>query len=274
MKTRLFITTLGCLVTLPVAVHAQDISYTYFDGAFINNGFDVSASESFAETIALDTDVTADVAADMGITVKDGDGFALRGSWGFHPNWHVFAGYADHDLDVLMNMSGTITEMDATPADFGLVASTRGDITDWQAGLGYNFNFTPNVSGFVQVSWDNRDVDFDSMSVSLSDPTGQLEATDVIGDADLLSVDNDGLGANVGLRGKVTDWLELNGHVRYSEIGGIDLMADGDDTLDSDTWVGVGAVVHVTDTFAINGEVEAGDDSTAWGVKARLYFGG
>ena len=270
MKTRLFITILGCFVSLPVAVHAQDISYTYFDGAYINNGLDVSTSESFVDTIALDTGMTADVAADMDIAVKDGDGFALRGSWGFHPNWHAFAGYVDHDLDVLMNMSGTITEVDAIPADFGLTASTRGD---WQAGLGYNFNVSPNVSGFVQVSWDSRDVDFDSMAVSFSDPTGMLEPTDVIGDVDALSLDNDGLGANVGLRGKVTDWLELNGHVRYSEVGGIDLMADGDDVLDSDTWFGVGAVVHITDTFALNGEVETGDDSTAWGVKARLYFG-
>ena len=28
--------------------------------------------------------------------------------------------------------------------------------------------------GFAQVSWDNRQVDFDSMFVSLSDPTGLL----------------------------------------------------------------------------------------------------
>ena len=112
------------------------------------------------------------------------------------------------------------------------------------------------------------------MSYTLIDPTGQLGPSDLIGDVDTnIKLDNEGVGANIGLRGRVTDWLELNGQVRYSEVGGIDLLAETeDDVITSNTLYGVGAVVHFTDTFAVSGEVEAGEDVTAWGVFARLYF--
>ncbi len=276
MKTRLFVTTLSCLAILPVAAHAQDINYTYFDGAFMNNGIDASVSESFTDTISIDTEFTADLSADMGIALKDGDGYALGGSWGFHQNWHAFAGYADHKLDLLMDASGTITQIDSSPVPFELAASSRGDVTDWRAGFGFNTYLTESVSGFAQISWDNREVDFDSMFVSLTDPTGLLSPSDVVGDVDsAIKLDKDGIGANVGLRGRVTDWLELNGHVRYSEVGGIDLMAESEnDVITSNTLYGVGAVVKFTDTFAVSGEVEAGEDVTAWAVLARLYFDG
>ncbi len=274
MKTRLFVTTLGCLAILPVAVQAEDISYTYFDGAYYNNGLDVSATESVSETIIIDSEITVDFDGDMNIAVRDGEGFALRGSWAFHPNWHAFADYVDHDLELLMSMSGTITEIEAPPADFDLSAFSRGDITDWRAGLGYHHFFTPDFTAYAQVSWDSRKVDFDSMTATLNDPTGLISVSDVIDDSSTFDVDEDGLGAKVGLRGYVTDWLELNGHVRYSEIGGVNLMADLDseDVIDSDTWFGVGAVVEVTDSFAVLGEYEAGDDSSAWGLMARMYF--
>lgn len=276
MKTRLYVTALSCLAILPVAAQAQDVNYTYFDGAFMNNGIDASISESFVDTIVLDSEFTADLSADLNMGVKDGDGYALGASWGFHPNWHAFAGYADHELDLFMNASGTLSEVDLPPTDFALAATSSGDVKDWRAGFGYNTYITENVSGFVQVSWDSRSIDFDSMSVSLTDPSGMLGPSDIIGDVDTnIKIDNEGLGANVGLRGKVTDWLELNGHVRYSEVGGIDLMAEeDDDAITSNTLYGVGAVVEFTDTFAVSGEVEAGEDVTAWAVFARLYFGG
>jgi len=273
MKTRPIITILSGLVILPVAAHAQEISYSYLDAAYMNNGMDVSASESLADTIYIDTVMTADIAADIGIDVDDGNGFGLRGSWGFHPNWHVFAAYADTDTDLRLSGSGTITEMDETPMDFGLTASSGGDATDWRVGFGYNHDFSPRLSGFAQLSWDSRDVDFDSVTVVIDDESDLLQPSDLIADIDGISIDNAGIGANVGLRGKVNDWLELNGHVRYSEVGGIDLMADGDDILDSDTLFGFGAEVQFTDNFAICGEVETGEDSTGWAILTRFYFG-
>ncbi len=274
MKTRLFVTALSCLAILPVAAQAQDVNYTYFDGAFMNNGIDASISDSFTDTIILESEFSADLSADLNMGVKDGDGYALGASWGFHENWHAFAGYADHQLDLFMNASGTITEFDSTPVEFGLNATSDGDVKDWRVGFGYNTYLTDTVSGFFQVSYDTRKIDFDSMSVSLTDPTGLLGPSDIIGDVDTnIKIENEGIGANIGLRGRVTDWLELNGHVRYSPVGGIDLMAEeDDDAITSNTLYGVGAVVEFTDTFAVSGEVEAGEDVTAWGVFARLYF--
>lgn len=274
MKTRPIVTTLSCLAILPIAAQAQDINYTYFDGAFMNNGIDVSVSDSFTDTISLDAEVTATLAADMDVALKDGDGYALGGSWGFHPNWHAFAGYADHELELLMTASGQLGE--SFPVPFDMTASSSGDVTDWRAGIGYNAYMTERVSGFVRVSWDSREIDFASMSVTMNDLSTMLSPSDIVGDIDSgISIDRDGLGASIGLRGSVTDRLELNAHVRYSEVGGIDLMAESDnDVITDNTLFGVGAVVEVTDTFSLSGEVEAGDDVTAWAVFARLYFDG
>jgi opacity protein-like surface antigen len=77
------------------------------------------------------------------------------------------------------------------------------------------------------------------------------------------SVDEDGYGVNAGLRGLVTDKLELNGHVAYSDLG---------DDMDG-TAIGAGALYNLTDNFALGVEIEAEEDVTLYGIGARFYFG-
>lgn len=77
------------------------------------------------------------------------------------------------------------------------------------------------------------------------------------------SIDDDGYGASVGVRGLVGDRIELVGRISYVDLGG---SADG-------TSYGAGALYSFTDTFALGIEFDVGEDATAYGVGARFYFG-
>lgn len=73
----------------------------------------------------------------------------------------------------------------------------------------------------------------------------------------------DGIGMRVGVRGKVSDRVELEGSLGYANLGG------GNDG----TSFSVGALYEFTPT--VSGGVRFGveEDATAFGVGARFYFG-
>ena len=77
------------------------------------------------------------------------------------------------------------------------------------------------------------------------------------------SADEDGYGVAVGVRGMVTDKVELNGSLSYSDLG------DGADG----TSFGAGALYSFTETFALGVALETDDDVTVYGIGARFYFG-
>ncbi len=77
------------------------------------------------------------------------------------------------------------------------------------------------------------------------------------------SIDDNGIGASIGLRSMVTDTVEVFGNINY-----VDLDDSGDETSFSG-----GAWFNVTDTFAIGVSAGFGDDTTTYGAGARLYFG-
>ena len=77
------------------------------------------------------------------------------------------------------------------------------------------------------------------------------------------SVDDDGYGVSVGIRGLLSDNVELNGSIAYSDLG------DGADG----TAFGAGALYSFTENFALGFDVSVDDDVTMYGVGARFYFG-
>lgn len=76
------------------------------------------------------------------------------------------------------------------------------------------------------------------------------------------SVDDDGFGASIGLRGMAAPQVELEGYVDY-----IDLDDSGDDT----SFRGA-AWYYFTESFAAGVQLGAGDDTTSYGIGARLFF--
>jgi hypothetical protein len=76
------------------------------------------------------------------------------------------------------------------------------------------------------------------------------------------SADENGYGLGVGLRYQASDAIELNGGINYVDLG------DGDDT-----GFGVGMLYGVTENIDIGLSADWGDDSSAYGINGRFYFG-
>jgi hypothetical protein len=77
------------------------------------------------------------------------------------------------------------------------------------------------------------------------------------------SQDESGYGLGAGLRYQATDALEINGGIGYVDYGN-----DGDDTT-----LGLRALYGITDNIDIGVSGEWGDDSSAYGLSGRFYFG-
>jgi len=118
--------------------------------------------------------------------------------------------------------------------DYGPISSNL-----FNAGLGFNWALGPDLDLVSGVSWER--VEAKSGGISASD---------------------DGIGLNVGLRGRV-DRLELTGNVKYSDFGhgsnGFTLGASGR--------------YYFTDAFAAGPDISHSDDGTNWGVSFRYDFG-
>ena len=144
-------------------------------------------------------------------------------------------------------------------------------------GFGISGSFEVGESWFIAASYDTLgfdfDVDLDQLAVGggfymdLSDRADFYAALSYIqaeiSAPGLGSADEDGYGVAVGVRGMVTDKVELNGSLSYSDLG------DGADG----TSFGAGALYSFTETFALGVALETDDDVTVYGIGARFYFG-
>jgi len=144
-------------------------------------------------------------------------------------------------------------------------------------GYGISGSFEVGESWFILASYDTLDFDFgvdlDQLSIGggfymdLSDRADFYAALSYIqaevSASGFGSADEDGYGVTVGMRGMVTDKVELSGSLSYSDLG------DGADG----TAFGAGALYSLTDTFALGVGLETDDDVTIYGIGARFYFG-
>lgn len=128
---------------------------------------------------------------------------------------------------------------------------------------------------FVFADYGSADFDFgvdlDQLSVGLGFHTPLSNNADFVAkiayvsaevSAFGFSADEDGFGASIGLRGKPSERVELEGFIDYVDLG------DGDDTS-----VSGAAWYEFTEAFAVGLNVGLGDDVTSYGIGARLYFG-
>lgn len=122
---------------------------------------------------------------------------------------------------------------DSTSFDFDV------DLDELTLGGGFHTALTPTVDFVANLAW----VRFDA-----SGPGG--------------SVDDDGFGASIGLRGMASSNIELAGAIQYVDIG------DDDDTsIVGEAWY------NITETFSLGLNIGASDDVMRYGIGARLYFG-
>ena len=76
------------------------------------------------------------------------------------------------------------------------------------------------------------------------------------------SVDEDGIGATIGIRGMVTDKVELGGSIGYVDLGD---AGDG-------TSFGANALYNFTPNFAAGVFLEFEEDTTGYGAGIRFYW--
>jgi len=115
------------------------------------------------------------------------------------------------------------------------------DIDQWNIGLGYNTSLSDKVDLVVGLSYEYI----------------ELSA------ANLISVDDNGIGVNVGLRMAATEKLEVDAGISY-----VDFSDGGDNTA-----FGGGVLYSFTETFALGASVSFDDDATGYNVGGRFYFG-
>jgi len=133
MSTRNRILALAVAVALgaPVAAGAQDISFNYLEGGYIN--VDVDQSERFTEegsTFSIETD-------------SGGGGF-IGGAWEFWENMHLFGEYSSASQDIEFRDG-----IDTVGGDF--------DVVRWRVGVGYAYPFSPTASFYGRLSFDNAE---------------------------------------------------------------------------------------------------------------------
>jgi Ax21 family sulfation-dependent quorum factor len=178
MKRSLLALTL--LAALPFAASAAEgLSYNYVEGGYTaSNG---------------DGDI-------------DADGFGANASVAIHPNFHLFGGYSQQEVD----------DVDV-------------DVDQWRAGVGYNLELSPKLdliarAAYEKVEVESFDADGYSAEVGVRSPlTSRLEGYATAGYEDF--GDDDGFGEGDGdFYGRVGAQVKFN---QNWGIGGDVKVSDG-----------------------------------------------
>jgi len=113
------------------------------------------------------------------------------------------------------------------------------DLNEFIIGAGYHTPISDQVDFVAELAYVGIDVEVLGTSV----------------------LDDDGIGASVGLRGMMSDVVELSGSINYVDLGG-----SGETSFDADAWF------NLSPAFALGINAGFGDDVTSYGVGVRWYF--
>lgn len=220
-------------------LYAADIDFNYVD---VNAGiydldFDESVSDG-VDSVALESDTDTTFSA-------SGAWQPYQGSVGWFTRMHVFAfaSTAKNDLDAALS-SGSVT------------TDVSGDLEIIQArvGFGYHQPFGDNFNVYGRITWD------------------YIELKDVdIGDAEVDDVDESGVGVETGARWLLTDSLELQAYLRWSEDAGVDVKDAETLTTDDVLLGGVAARWYFSNRWAVQVGGEFGD-TAVYGGGIRFTF--
>ncbi|MDP5032045.1 MAG: hypothetical protein NWQ54_23905 [Paraglaciecola sp.] len=213
----------------PAMARAGDIGFTYIEGGIVG-GFVNDIETSAAVTGNIPLDLESDA---------DGGGF-IGGAWQFGNQMHLFGEYASLGQELEIR-SGTST------------VTGEYDVERWRIGVGYQYPVSQTLAYYGRLSLD------------------QLEFKDARAEGFNLDVDaNDsGIGAEIGAIWTATPTLHLQGHVRYTAVGGI--ASSGKDPFESDVLIGLNGRWHFLPNIALVTGYEYGKITTV-NVGVRLSF--
>ena len=127
-------------------------------------------------------------------------------------------------------------------ADYGSTDFDLGiDLNELSIGVGFHTVLTPTLDFVANLAYLRRDAEANGFSLA----------------------DDSGFGAEIGVRARASDRLELAGFIQYADLGD-----GGDDTsLRGEAWY------RFTENFALGLNVGAAEDVLRYGIGARFYFG-
>lgn len=101
-------------------------------------------SASAAEGISYNYAEAGYAKTDGKYSSSDADGWALAGSYAFHPNFHVFGGYSKQETDSI---------------NFGSFRIPSTDADTWRVGVGYNHELSKRVDLVTRVAYEQSKFD-------------------------------------------------------------------------------------------------------------------
>jgi hypothetical protein len=188
---------------------ADDLSFTYLEADYIN----------------LDID---DVGDDGNIIddFDNGNGYAIRGSVKIGGDWFLFGNYSETDADVSFY------------DDEDMLQPANTEVKNLDLGVGVALPLNDKSDAVLRVAYTDSDIgDFD---------VGASEDNSL---DDLNDDDSDGFFADASWRSQVTNAIEVNLGVRYTDM----------ENVDGISFIG-GVLFEISQTFGISLQVDAGDD--------------
>jgi Ax21 family sulfation-dependent quorum factor len=172
MKRSLFALTL--LAALPFAASAAEgVSYNYVQGGYVATNGDSNA---------------------------DANGFGIDGSVAVHPNFHLFGGYNQQEID-----------------------NTNVNIDQWKLGIGYNYEIAPKADLVTRIAYAKYDagsalnVNGYSAEVGVRGALGaKVEGYAMAGYEDFKKLDSNYYG-RVGAQVKFNQNWGLSGDVKFAD---------------------------------------------------------
>ncbi len=130
----------------------------------------------------------------------DADGFGIDGSVAVHPNFHLFGGYSNQEID-----------------------DTNIDFDQWKFGVGYNYEIAPKADLITRIAYEKFDAgsgfELDGYSAEVGVRgalTNNFEGYAMAGYEDYEQLDGDFYG-RVGALVKFNETWGVNGDVKFAD---------------------------------------------------------
>lgn len=222
---------------LTQASAAQDIKYTYLEGAVIYDDFSPENTSTALDRIGNDDNIGFSGRASVALP----DFFPFLG-------FHIVADYAKSNLTLPLNL-----EL-ATPFADDVNASLQ----EVRLAAGAHFTVIDRVSLFLEAGYSETLLDIEGLG-------------SVISDNDF--GDNGGLDVRLGARIAATDFLEVNGFARINPDGDfVDSLSEAGIRPSSAESFGVGIKLNLIPSLALVSDYEFGDSLSRLRIGARFEF--
>jgi hypothetical protein len=229
---------LACLILGPVPAVATDLPWTYLEAGYVQVDADASAGVENPKH-----DLVGEVSTDSD------SGFYLGGAWAVAKRWHVFATYEEGSQDA--ELKGTIPDGEFTN-DGDL------DLIRLRIGVGYTLPMSDRWDLYGRLSFDYSEADSLGFARRSALDPSDFDVPGLPGD----DADDQGIGAELGLRLDLPSRLDAAAWLRYTSVGELGFERDYSAEFDDDILGGVELHWTIGNKFGIEAGYEYGEIST------------